>query len=338
MDELNKQPSPEAATRPAVVQQDVVPNAMFTPHAAFNNFLMRLEHLKSRHPEWTEPRNQNRPFKKTFVNFIHNLILRMPVAPDVTPLSNGTVKLTYMKAHAPRDKWQTMEIIIYPQRHFEMTVNSRLPNQEPFKRGNMARPDYISDMVRSFYELDHVNTKEHPLRYRKATVNDYPYIAGMCQTVFGPHECYHPRNISKLLQYCTVCEDPMYGIVSVASISENPRDDSDYEVSMMLTAENYRGLSLVSKCLRKSVMDLLNDHPAATVQAKSIMKDGMNKDACQSALRRAGFKRVKIVRGENRYRNFDCDRCNTCNGYCNFMDSESVCSTVYYELRETAKK
>ena len=58
----------------------------FTTQSAFNDFLLRLEHLKSMHPEWADPKNQNRPFKQSFIDFIHNLILRMPVAPEVTPL------------------------------------------------------------------------------------------------------------------------------------------------------------------------------------------------------------------------------------------------------------
>lgn len=339
MDEMNTQsPKKETTQRLAVTQQDVVPNVKFTPHAAFNDFLVRLEQLKSYHPEWNDPRNQNRPFKRTFIDFIRNLVLRMPVAPEITPLVNGTVRFRYVKTCAPRDKWQTMELIIYPQRHFEMTATSRLPSQPPFKRGNMARPDYISDMIRAFYELDHVNTKEHPLRYRKATVNDFPFIAGMCQSAFGTHACYHPRNISQLLQYCVVAEDPLYGIVSVAALKECDKDDYDFDVSIMLTAENYRGLSLVSKCLRKAVTNLLVDHHNAKIEAKSIMKDGVMKDVCQSALRRAGFKRTKIVRGEKRYRDFDCDRCNTCNGYCVFHDPSSVCSTVYYELKDMGGK
>lgn len=338
MEELTKQSQTETTQHLAVEEQDVVPNAMFTPQAAFNNFLMRLEHLRTRHPEWIDPRNQNRPFKKSFVTFIHDLTLRLPVPPDITPMMDGTVRLKYVKSHAPKDKWQTMEIIVHPQRHFEMTAKSRLPDQPPFCRGNMARPDYISDMVRCFYELDHVNTKEHPLRYRRATVNDYPFIAGMCQSVFGPHDRYHPRVISRLLQYCVVCEDPMYGIVSVAAVAESGSNDFDYEVTVMVTAENYRGLSLVSKCLRKAVANLLVEHPNSTILAKSIKKDGVSKDVCQSALRRAGFKRTKIVRGEKRYRTFDCDRCNTCNGYCDFDNPNSVCSTVYYELKDMGGK
>lgn len=335
MDEMNaKSQANETPQRPAVSQQDVVPTANFTPHAAYNDFLMRLEHLKSRHPDWNDPRNQNRPFKRTFVEFVRNLVLRLPVAPEITPMSNGTVRLRYVKTHAPRDKWQSMEIILYSKRHFQMTATSRLPNQPPFTRGNMARPDYLSDMIRAFYELDYVNTKEHPLRFRKANVNDYAFISGMCQSAFGTHACYHPRNISKLLPYCIVADDPMYGIVSIAAITECEKDDYDFEVSIMLTAENYRGLSLVSQCLRRAVTNLLVDHPDATIEAKSIMRDGVMKDVCQSALRRAGFKRTKIVRGEKRYRNFDCDRCNTCNGYCVFHDPSSVCSTVYYELND----
>lgn len=339
MDDIKNQTSQkETSERPTVNKQDVTPMAKFTPHAAFNDFLLRLENLKQHHPAWDDPRNQNRPFKNSFIEFIRNLVLRLPVAPEITPMMNGTVRFRYVKSHAPRDKWQTMEIIVHPQRHFEMTATSRLPSQPPFKRGNMARADYISDMIRAFYELDHVNTKEHPLRFRKATVNDYPFIAGMCQSIFGTHECYHPRNISKMLQYCIVAEDPIYGIVSVAAIAETDAKDYDYEVTTMMTAENYRGLSLVSKCLRKAVTNLLIDQPKATILAKSIMKDGVMKDVAQSALRRAGFKRVKIVRGEMRYRCFNCDRCNTTNGYCNFQDPSSVCSSVYYELNDMGGK
>jgi hypothetical protein len=340
MDDPKKYPASqeEQLERPTVEKQDCTPQMLFTPHAAFNDFLLRLEQLRSYHREWNDPRNQNRPFKQNFVDFIRQLVLRLPVAPEITPLVNGTVRFRYKKTHAPRDKWQSMEIIIYPQRHFEMTAKSRLPKQEPFKRSNMARPDYLSDMIQAFFELDHVNTKEHPLRYRKATVNDYPFIAAMAQSTFGPHAIYHVRNISQLLSYCVVAEDPMYGIVSIAALKEGNGDDCDYEVSFMITAQNYRGLSLASKCLRKALTNLLNDHPQARVLAKSIMRDNSIKDVCQSSLRRAGFKRTKVVRGEKRYRCFDCDRCNTLNGYCDFQNPSSVCSTAYYLLGDYGGK
>ena len=348
MDEVTKTTTAqtESSIRPSINKVDATPQFLYSCNAAYNDFLIRLEQLRGKRHGWNDLKNQGRPFKNSFVEFIRNLVLRLPVAPEITPQQDGTVKFLYKK-RAPRDKWQSMEIIIYPQRHFEMTAKSRMSSQKPFKRTNMARPDYISDMIVAFFEHDTVNTKEHPLRYRKATTNDYPFISAMCQMTFGPHTKYHVQKISELLKYCIVCEDPIYGIVSVAAIApmriedvnpKEPGDNADFEVQLMITAQNYRGLSLVSKCLRKAVTNLLIDHPDATVLARSVMSDGATKDVCQSALRRAGFKRYKIVRGEKKYCRFDCDRCNILNGNCVFDNPDSVCSVVYYKLGDYGGK
>lgn len=326
-----------APARPSVSKVDATPESLYSVHQAFNDFLMRLEHLKQYHPDWDDPRNQSRPFKTSFINFIKELVLRLPVAPEILPQKDGTVLFKFTK-RAPRDKWQVMEVVVHPRRHFDMVAKSRVRSQEPFRRTNMARPDYLSDMIQAFYELDHVNTKEHPLRFRAVTVNDYPFIAGMAQSIFGPHACYHPRRISQLLEYAVVADDPMYGILSVAALNKCPTDEADYQVSIMMTVQNHRGLSLASKCLRGALTNCLVAHPTARVIAKSILKDGNLKDVCQSALRRAGFKRYQLVRGERRYTNFDCDRCNTLNCHCDFANPESVCSTAYYRLGDYGGK
>lgn len=326
----------ETPARPTVDKQDCSVATAFTTHAAFNDFLMRLEHLRQKHKDWQDTRNQGRPFKQPFISFIQRLVLRLPVAPEITPLSNGTVRFRYKK-RAPRDKWQELEIIIFPDRHFTMSARNRISGQPPFCRINMARPDYISDMVRAFYELDVVSTKEHPIRFRKATVADYPFIAAMCQMTFGPHEIYHVKNIAKLLNYCVVADDPMYGIVSVAAIGES-EVESSYEVKILITAENYRGLSMATRCLTKAANALLEEHPNAKVTAAVPMADKKSKDVAHSALRRAGFKKFKIVRGEKRYRCFDCDRCNMLNGYCDPFQPDSVCSTVYYQMTDMRRR
>lgn len=336
---INVQASPEnvkAEADPAIKKDKLkiddltTTMAGFTVHSAFNDFLIRLQQLRSSHPDWENPRYQNRPFKATFIDFLHRLILRLPVAPEITPLSNGTVRLRYKK-RAPRDKWQMMEFIVYPQRYFQMTAKSRIPNQPIFQRTNLARPDYISDMIQAFYELDYVNTKEHPIRFRKAVMTDYAYISALCQSTFGPHRCYHPSLISKLCQYCYVADDPMYGIVSVAAISEDEKSEH-LKVNFIVTVQNYRGLSMASKCLRKCVSAALAEHPDAIIDAESPMHYDAVKDAAYSALRRAGFKRVLTVKGEKKYKCFDCDRCNILNGYCKFEDPKSVCYTVHYQL------
>lgn len=336
MPELTNATENGTPARPTIDRQDCSVAMAFTPHAAFNDFLMRLEQLRQSHKDWQNTRNQARPFKQSFVDFIQRLVLRLPVAPEITPLSNGTVRFRYKK-RAPRDKWQELEIIIFPDRHFAMSARSRIANQPPFRRINMARPDYISDMVRAFYELDVVSTKEHPIRFRKATVADYPYIAAMCQITFGPHAIYHVKNIAKLLEYCYVADDPIYGIVSVASIAES-ETEANYEVKILITVENYRGLSMATRCLSKAATALLEDHPDANAIAAIPMADGKTKDVAHSAMRRAGFKKFKIVRGEKRYRCFDCDRCNMLNGYCDPHKASSVCSTVYYRMTDMKRR
>ena len=336
MDEIKTHEMPtsqaeEKQARPTIDKTDLsATNGAFTTHSAFNDFLLRLEQLKRMHLDWDDPRNQSRPFKQSFIDFLHRLILRLPVPPEITPLSNGTVRLRYRK-RAPRDKWQILEFVIYPKRYFEMTAKSRITKQEPFKRTNVARPDYMSDMVQAFYELDHVNTKEHPLRFRKASVIDMPFLSAMCQMTFGPHAIYHPRAISQLTQYCYVAEDPLYGIVSAAAISEDTIT-KDYNVNFLMTVQNYRGLSLATNCLRKAIKDLLKDHPNAVVNAAVPLKWTEAKDVAHSAMKRAGFKKVKVVKGEKKYRCFDCDRCNTQNGYCDIFNPATCCSTVHYTL------
>lgn len=310
------------------VDQTPSPN-VFTAQAAFNDFLLRLEHLKGFHPEWTDPKNQNRPFKQSFVDFIHNLILRMPVAPEVTPLVNGNVLFRYKKSHAPRHKWQIMEITLDRRRNFSMIAKSRIGSQEPFRRSNVAYPNTISDMVRSFYELDAVNTKEHPIRFRFATVNDYPYIAALCQSTFGPHDIYHPRNISKMLYSCAVAEDPIYGIVSCAAIMPS-MTEYQYEVAFLVTIPSYRGFDLAGRCLRKAMVPILEKEPDASIIGKGVIPDGKTTDVCRGIYKKAGFRQFKIVRGEKKYQCFDCDRCNIANHYCNFEDPSSVCTTTFY--------
>lgn len=333
MDEL-KSSNPQTDTissvgNPAITEKPAPVSTSFV-HTAFSDFLLRLEQLRASHPDWKDQRNQNRPFKASFIRFLRNLVLRLPVAPEMTPLVNGSVRLRYKK-RAPRDKWQLLEFVIYPQRYFEMTAKSRIASNPPFQRTNTARPDYISDMIQAFFEYDYVNTKEHPVRFRKATVVDYPFIAAMCQSAFGPHTEYHPSKISKLCQYCYVADDPLYGIVSTAGISEDPVN-GNYKVNFLITVQNYRGLSLASKCLRKAVSDLIAVDPDCTITAASPIPHDAVKDVAHSALKRAGFKKVKCVVGEKKYQNFDCDRCNTCNGYCTFDDASSVCSTLHYTL------
>lgn len=346
MDEPNKNmptaPQTETLARPAIETSDLTATSIlqYTPYGAFNDFMLRLQQLKAYHKDWDNPRNQNRPFKASFIEFLKNLILRLPVAPEITPLVDGSVRMRFKK-RAPRDKWQVMDCIIYPQRYFELEAKSRMPHQAPFKRTNIARPDYISDMVKAFYELDYVNTKEHPLRFRKAGFNDYPFISAMCQMTFGPHPDYHPAKIAKLCQYCYVSEDPIYGIVSVAAISEDENIPRQFKVNFMITAQNYRGLSMASKCLRKCVQAVSTDFPNTVITAESPMAYDSIQDVAHSALKRASFKKVKIVKGEKRYQCFDCDRCNTGNGYCRFGTSTDVCSTVHYEMKTknmTAKK
>lgn len=332
-------PQEESAARPSTDREDLTPQYLYTTVQAYNDFLLRLERLKSYHPDWDNPRNQSRPFKRTFMEFLKNLVLRLPYTPEMLPAKDGTVLLKFKKINQPRHKWQSMEVIIFPTRHFAITAKSRIPTQKPFMKSNMARPDVLSDIVKAFFEYDTINTKEHPIRYRYATVVDYPYISALFQSTFGIHPEYHPSKISKLLQFCAVADDPIYGIVAVAAIKECDRkEDADFEVSALLTLETYRSLGFASKCLRKALTKLLVDYPRARVLAKPLIADGTMKDACQSALRRAGFKRFKVVRGERKYRTFDCDRCNTRNGYCVFEEDSSCCSTAYYMLNDYGGK
>lgn len=322
----------------SVMNEDCTPMSHYHARDAYNDFILRLEALKNSHPSWSEPRNQQRPFKPKFLAFIRNLIYRMPVAPEVTPLVDGTVRFFYKKTKAPRDKWQTMEIIIYPRRHFKMTAKTRIMRDTPFVRTNTARPDYLSDMVRSFFELDCVNTKDHPIRFRTGTIMDYPYLSAMCQTTMGPFAKYSPQNIQSLAPYTAVAYDPQYGIVSCAGIGPSKEDAYQYEVQFLITLQNYRGLGLARQCLHKALTALLKDHPDATVIAKSILPAGAVQDVCKSPLRKVGFKKIKIVKGEKKYSCFECDRCNADLHYCEYYSDESVCSTVYYELQDRSGK
>ena len=339
MDKTNEAPAtvPSPAC-PPVEHKDCTPPVQMTPHQSFSDFLIRVDNLVSQRPDWSNPHNLGRPFKHSFVDFIQQLTLRLPVAPELVPLTDGTVRYRWRKNHAPKDKWQTLEIVVTPKRIFRLTAKSRLPHQEPYTRTNVARPDILSDIVRAFYELDIVNVKDHPLQYRGINPYDVPYIAAMCQTSFGPHEIYKPAKITSLLDYGVVAVDPIYGIVAVAALHKSDLDDYDYEVSFLITVENCRGLSLASTCLRKALANLLANEPEARVLAKSVLPDGQVKDVCQSALRHAGFRRVRIVKGERRYSCYDCDRCNKTNGWCDFDDPNSVCSTVYYRLTDHGGK
>lgn len=331
------------ASRSRVIRDDVSLNAPYRVHQAYNDFILRLEALKANHPEWDNPRNQNRPFKLSFLKFLHNLVLRLPVAPEMTPKADGTVRLRYKKMHSPRDKWQCFDITIHPQRHFTSVATSRLADVQEFPRMNKARPDYLSELIQEFYEHDNVSIKEHPLRFRRATTLDYPYISALCQSTFGPFAKYSPAKIKEICSYCYVADDPRYGIVSVAAIGEHP-DSPDllnpqtYEISFLVTLQNYRGLGIIDRCIRKALTDLAKDHEDAIVLAACPMKDGETNATAHSALHRCGFKKVSIVRGEKRYRDFECDRCNVQNCWCDFQSAASVCSTVHYQMTDCRGK
>lgn len=321
--------------KPSIEKVDAASNSMFSASAALNDFNIRLTSLRNSKPEWNDPKNQHRPFKYSFVNFIKDLIPRLPVTPDITPTVDGNVLLRFRK-RAPTDKWQNMEITIYPQRHFSMIVRSRIANEPPFTKNNIARPDILSDAIRLFYEYDAVSGKDHPIRYRRVTSIDYPAISGMAIMTMGLFDKYSTKNIPKLLEYAVVADDPVYGIVSVAGIGKGPKCgefiNPEYEVALCMTVEPLRGLGIGGKCLRKALTNLLVDHPDANVTAAVQMEDDTVRDNCRGILTRSGFNRVKIINGEKKYRNFECDRCNLCRYLCDYGVQSSNCSTVYYQL------
>lgn len=316
-------------------------SSMLNRAGAMSDFNIRLTVLKKDHPEWTDTRNQNRPFKASFIEFIENLLGRLPVTPVVVPTVEGNVLFRFKK-HAPKDQWQVMEITITPQRTFEMIVKSRNVKQEPFRRTNIAKPDILSDAIRMFYEHDGVTSQEHPIRYRKATSIDYPVISGMALVSLGAYPQFGIRKIKDCLEYAVVAEDPMYGIISVAGIGKHP-DSGEvsnfiYQVNLCITLEPFRGLGICGKCLRKAIANLLIDKPDARVTAAVQMEDDATRDECRGILTRSGFQRVKIVSGESIYHNFLCDRCNLDRCLCGYDEQDSVCSTVYYELGDRGGK
>ena len=340
MDE-KKAPLKYKQSRPAIEKVDCSLDAPESTYQAFNGFMVRLQMLRSKMPSWNDPKNQNRPFKQSFIDFAEDLVCRLPIAPEMVPTYEGNILLRYTK-HAPRDKWQRLEIVIYPQRHFSLTARSRVPHQEPFTRTNIARPDILADVVRSFYENDSVNTQDHPIRYRKATPLDYPILSGMCNLTFGPQAKFHPKKIDELLEYCIVADDPMYGIVAFAGFGKSPKSgdfaEVEYTLGAAITVECFRGLGIGGKCIRKAITNLLIAHPDVMITAKVPLEDGEMRDNCRGILTRSGFYRVKIVRGEDKYINFSCDHCNICNGFCEFRNSNSLCSTVYYVLGDNGGK
>ena len=329
-------------SKPATIEHvDMAPSTAMNSNAMYNDFLVRLEYMRSRNPSWTDPKNQNRPFKPHFLEFIRSLVTRFPVTPEILPTEAGNVILKFRKKAAPKDKWQVMEFTITPQRRFSLTVRSRIASQAPYTKNNLARPDYMSDIIQRFFEQDSVDAKEHPVCYRVATTLDMPYISAIFTTQFGPSVDYAPRNISKTLEYCVVADDPLYGIVSVAAFRKTPNSGDfahlSYELAGVYTIQPLRGLGIGGKCLRKSLTDLLADQKKPSeveVIARVPLMAGVQRDNCRGLLARSGFKRVKVVRGERRYLKFHCDLCDMERCACVPDSSESMCSTVYYKLND----
>lgn len=325
-------------SKPATIEHvDMAPSTAMNSNAMYNDFLVRLEYLRSRNPSWTDPKNQNRPFKPHFLEFIRSLVTRFPVTPEILPTEDGNVIFKFRKK-APKDKWQVMEFTITPQRRFSLKVRSRVATQPPYTKNNLARPDYMSDIIQRFFEEDSVNAKEHPVCYRAATSIDMPYISAIFTTQFKACSEYSPRNIAKTLQYCVVADDPLYGIVSVAAFQKTPKSGDfsnfSYELAGVWTLQPLRGLGIGGKCLRKSLTDLLADHKDAEIVARVPLMAGTQRDNCRGLLSRSGFKRVKVVRGERRYLNFHCDLCDMERCSCVPDSSENMCSTVYYKLND----
>lgn len=328
-------------SKPATIEHvDMAPSVM-PINAMYNDFLVRLEYMRGKNPDWTDPKNQNRPFKPHFLEFIRTLVTRFPVTPEILPTQEGNVIFKFRKKKAPKDKWQVLEFTITPQRRFSMVVRSRISSQAPFTKINLARPDYMSDIIQKFFELDSVDAKEHPVRYRAATSIDMPYISAIFTTQFGPSADWSPRNIGKVLQYCVVADDPLYGIVSVAAFrkTEKSGDFSNlaFEVAGVYTIQPLRGLGIGGKCLRKSLTDLLADQRRpgdVEIIARVPLMAGTQRDNCRGLLSRSGFKRTKVVRGERRFLKFHCDLCDTERCACVPDSTESMCSTVYYRLND----
>ena len=316
---------------------DRQPALNMTPHASINEFMVRLEALRSKRRDWADPKNQNRPFKPHFLNFIQDLVYRLPYVPEIVPQLDGTALLKYRK-RSPRDKWQIMEITVTPQRRFSMVVHSRLPKQPDFTRNNLARPDILTDSLKAFYEHDAVNIEEHQIHYRPITTLDYGIIAGMASMALGPSQQYAPKNIASLLECGVVAYDPMYNVIAVAALGKAPDSGEltslHYEVSLILTLQPFRGLGIGGKCLRQAIAMVLAKHPDARITANAQLTDGEARDNCRGVLARAGFVRTKVVRGECRYDRFLCDRCNLDRHLCEFREAASCCSTVFYELND----
>ena len=195
------------ALLPLIIMQETLTMILF----------LRLEALKSSHPSWSEPRNQQRPFKPKFLAFIRNLIYRMPIAPEVTPLVDGTVRFFYKKTKAPRDKWQTMEIIIYPRRHFKMTAKTALcgmhPSSVPIQLVQIISLIWLEDSLSWIASIQRIIPFVSALAPLWIIL-----ISAMCQTTMGPFAKYSPQNIQSLAPYTAVAYDPQYGIVSCAGI------------------------------------------------------------------------------------------------------------------------
>lgn len=319
---------PQSKRKPIEVI-DVTKKTNITNLMCFNSFNVKLEAMKQRQPSWTDPRNQHRPFKPSFLEFIKTLVLRLPAPPDVSPMLDGSVKIEFKKNGKPRDTWQILTFQVYPKRYFTMMAKSRKPNIKPFKRTNICRVDLMGDLILSFIHKDDVNTKDHPIRYRSATVIDYPVIAALAQTHFGPNSLFSAKEpnatIRSTAQYAVVAEDPIYGIVAVGCVGKTPDcEKSQFEVTFAYTLELYRGLGIGEKCVRKAITNLLVKHPHAGVMANPTMNVENAKDNCKGLLTRCGFKRAAII---------TCPRLHS-HGV-EYSPTSHLCKIVHYELGDT---
>lgn len=337
MDGKNIAESPKMGyVKPVVQETDCKPHTNTTVVMAINEFNVRLATMRSKNPGWNDRRNQRRPFKDSFVNFVKELVARLPVVPDIYPTREGNILLKYIKTR-PRDVWQTMEILIMPKRSCVMTVKSRVPKQEPFTMANTARADILSEHIRRFYQVDNPNTKNHPVRYRQATISDIPAISMMVQSHLGIFERFSSRKIASQMEFCWVAEDPHYGIISVAALGKDEAsgDVSNfiYDVNFIITLEPLRGLGIGGTCLRKAVNACLQaTNREVEIIAAVKMPHDETVDDCKGILQRSGFHRVKIVKNEGRYREFACAYCNLDQCLCDISMAMANCSTVYYKL------
>lgn len=298
----------------------------------FNKVLIRIESICAKNADLTRSH-----FSAHHLAFVRFLVVRLPIAPKISINDMKQLVLTYTKDE------RKLDIIILPSRIAKCTITSETGTRRSCN--SPARTDYLTEVIRSFYQGSNTFPASNPIVTRAATTFDYPYLSAMMQYKFGMMEEFSSSNIRDKFLYSSISRDQKLGILSCCGIglcSDREKEfyrqtlkkdfgeHKIFKVSVVMTHDAYYGLGLAEKNIRKALQALYDEEPNAWVIADLKGRDMDTRVRCHSALMRCGFTEEKHLRGKCRFYDFQCASCAIGENNCSVLYSESVCTSFIY--------